>query len=127
MNPKFKQTIILFTEVIIPDLRNNTSLEYAFIKNFKQMINGLEPESADKIKLLVKVIDKLSLVYNFKTFEQLTYKQRTRYIDRLFDFPIGKIVGGLTGLRSIVMISYYGIEDVWKSIRYDGPVNAQIQ
>lgn len=127
MNPKFKQTIILFTKVIIPDLRNNTSLEYAFIKNFKQMISGLEPESADKIKLLVKVIDKLSLVYNFKTFEQLTYKQRTRYIDRLFDFPIGKIVGGLTGLRSIVMISYYGIEDVWKSIRYDGPVNAQIQ
>lgn len=40
------------------------------------MISGLEPESADKIKLLVKVIDKLSLVYNFKTFEQLTYQQK---------------------------------------------------
>ena len=127
MNPKYKQTIVLFAEVIIPDLQNNTSMEYAFIKNFKQIINGLEPESAGKIKLLVKVIDKLSVVYNFKTFEHLTYKQRTRYIDRLFNFPVGIVVGGLTGLRSIVMISYYGIDDVWKSIHYDGPVNAQLK
>ena len=127
MNPKFKQTIILFAEVIIPDLHNKTSLEYAFIKNFKQVIDGIEPESAGKIKLLVKVIDKLSLVYNFKTFEQLTYKQRTKYIDRLFNFPVGLVVGGLTGLRSIVMISYYGIQEVWSTINYDGPVNAQIK
>ncbi|MCD6544987.1 MAG: hypothetical protein J7K34_10825 [Flavobacteriaceae bacterium] len=127
MNPKYKQTIVLFAEVIIPDLQNNTSMEYAFIKNFKQIINGLEPESAGKIKLLVKVIDKLSVVYNFKTFEKLTYKQRTRYIDRLFNFPMGIVVGGLTGLRSIVMISYYGIDDVWKSIHYDGPINAHIK
>lgn len=127
MNSKFKQTIILFTEVIIPDLRNNTSIKYAFIKNFKQLISGLEPDSESKIKLLVMVIDKLSLVYNFQSFEKLSYKQRKKYIDRLFNFPIGKIIGGLTGLRSIVMISYYGIDDVWKSIHYDGPVNAQLK
>ncbi len=126
MNPIFKQNIIFFAEVIIPDLRNNTSIEYAFIKNFKQLINGLEPESESKIKLLVKVIDKLSLVYNFQSFEKLSYKKRKKYIDRLFNFPMGKIVGGLTGLRSIVLISYYGIEDVWPSINYHGPVNAQI-
>lgn len=125
MNPIFKQNIILFAEVIIPDLRNNTSVAYAFIKNFKQIIDGLEPESEEKIKLLVKVIAKLSFVYNFQSFEKLSYKQREKYIDRLFNFPIGKIVGGITGLRSIVLISYYGIEDVWSSINYHGPVKAQ--
>ena len=127
MNPNFKQTVILFAKVIIPDLQNSTSLEYAFIKNFKQVINGLEPESESKIKLLVKVIDKLSLIYNFKSFGNLNDKQRANYIDKLFSFPIGKVVGGLTGLRSIVMISYYGIEEVWSTINYDGPVNAQIK
>jgi len=40
---------------------------------------------------------------------------------------VGIVVGGLTGLRSIVMISYYGIEEVWSTINYDGPVNAQIK
>jgi len=127
MNPTYKQTILHFTEVIIPDLQNNTALQYAFIKNFKQLIDGLEPESASKIKLLVKVIDKLSLIYNFQSFGKLSYDQRTKYIGRLFNFPIGKVVGGLTGLRSIVMISYYATEDVWSSINYDGPVNAQMQ
>jgi len=127
MNPVYKQTILHFAEVIIPDLQNNTALQYAFIKNFKQLINGLEPESASKIELLVKVIDKLSLIYNFQPFRKLSYEQRAKYINRLFNFPIGKVVGGLTGLRSIVMVSYYATEDVWLSINYDGPVNAQVQ
>jgi hypothetical protein len=32
MNPTYKQTILYFAEVIIPDLQNNSALQYAFIK-----------------------------------------------------------------------------------------------
>ncbi len=125
MDPKFKQNIILFAEVIVPDLHQNTSLEYAFIKNFKQLFQGLEEDSASKLKLLVSVIDKLSFLYNFTSFEDLTFENRKKYIDKLFQFPIGTIVAGLTGLRSLVLISYYGIEEVWPTINYDGPIKPQ--
>ncbi|NOQ91164.1 MAG: hypothetical protein GQ552_00445 [Flavobacteriaceae bacterium] len=127
MDPNFKENIILFSEVIVPELKQNTSLEYAFIKNFKVLFQGLEPDSASKIKLLTKVIENLSFIYNFKSFENLSYEKRVKYIDKLFQFPIGKIVAGLTGLRSLVLISYYGIDQVWPTIHYDGPVNAQLK
>ncbi len=125
MDPNLKENILLFAEVIVPDLRHKTSLEYSFIKNFKQLFLGLEPDSASKIKLLVNVIDYLSIAYNFKSFEQLSFENRKKYIDKLFHFPVGKLVGGLTGLRSLVLISYYGIDEVWTTINYDGPIKPQ--
>lgn len=127
MDPNFKENILLFAEVIVPELHKNTSLEYSFIKNFKQLFLGLEADSASKIKLLVNVIDKLSFVYNFASFENLSFEKRKKFIDKLFHFPIGKVVAGLTGLRSLVLISYYGIEGVWPRINYKGPVNAQLE
>ncbi len=122
MDPKFKQNIILFAEVIVPDLYKNTSLEYAFIKNFKELFQGLEEDSASKIKLLVQLIGMMSYVYNFKSFDKLSYTKRKKFIDKLYLFPVGKIVAGLTGLRSLVLISYYGIDEVWPTINYDGPI-----
>ena len=125
MDPKFKQNIILFAEVIVPNLHKNTSLEYAFIKNFKELFQGLEEDSTTKIKLLVNVIDKLSFVYNFTSFENLSFEKRKNFINKLFHFPIGKVIAGLTGLRSLVLISYYGIDEVWPMINYDGPIKPQ--
>lgn len=122
MNPKFKQNIILFAEVIVPSLHKNTSFEYAFIKNFKELFQGLEEDSASKIKLLVQLIGMMSYVYNFKSFDKLSYTKRKKFIDKLYLFPVGKIVAGLTGLRSLVLISYYGIDEVWPTINYDGPI-----
>ena len=122
MDSKFEQNIILFAEVIVPNLHENTSLENSFVKNFKQLFLGLEADSASKIKLLVNVIDKLSFVYNLKSFEKLSYEKRKKYIDKLFQFPIGKVVAGLTGLRSLIFISYYGIDEVWPIINYNGPI-----
>jgi len=127
MEPNFKENILLFAEIIVPELHKKASLKYAFIKNFKQLFLGLEKDSASKIKLLVNVIAKLSIVYNFKPFKELSFENRKKYIDKLFHFPVGKLVGGLTGLRSLVLISYYGIEDVWPTINYEGPINAQLK
>lgn len=122
MDPKFKQNIILFAEVIVPDLYQKTSLEYLFIKNFKVIFLGLEKDSASKIKLLVRLVETLSFIYNLKSFEKLSYNKRQKFIDKLYQFPIGKVVAGLTGLRSLILISYYGIDEVWATINYDGPI-----
>ncbi len=127
MDPKFKQNVLLIAEVMVPDLHQNASLEYSFIKNFKQLFQGLEKDSADKIKLLTTLIKTMSFVYNFRSFEKLSYKKRKEFIDKLYQFPIGKIVAGLTGLRSLILISYYGIDEVWPIINYDGPIKSKLK
>ncbi len=127
MDPKFKQNVLLFAEVMVPDLHQNASLEYSFIKNFKQLFQGLEKDSADKIKLLVTLIETMSFIYNFRSFKKLSYEKRKKFIGRLYQFPVGKIVAGLTGLRSLILISYYGIEEVWPNINYDGPIKSKLK
>jgi|GEM_PF-2678722 len=127
MEPHFKQNIILIAEVIVPELHDNDALKYTFIKNFKQVYQDLENDSATKIKLLVKLIEYLSFIYNFNSFENLNYIKRKKYINKLFHFPIGKIVAGLTGLRSLIFISYYSIDNIWPTINYNGPINLSIK
>jgi hypothetical protein len=118
----FEQRVFLFAGVIIPELENNGALEQLFLTNFEKLMQGIEPESYDKIKLLIKVIAVLSWTYNLKSFEALSSEQKDQFIDRLFHFPISKVVAGLTGLKSLVFIAYYGIPIVWKEINYNGPI-----
>lgn len=113
---KFKNTVLLFAEVIVPDFKQKPELSDALFKNFNETISNLEYHSGSKIKLLVGVITILSFVYYLKAFHKLTYQKRKLFVDKLFQFPIGKIVAGLTGLRSLVLISYYGLEPVYAQI-----------
>ena len=103
-------------------LENNSALQKLFMDNFEKLMSGIEPDSSDKIKLLVKVLGILSWVYNRKSFQALNTDQKQRFIEKLFRFPVSKIVAGLTGLRSLVFIAYYGIPVVWKEINYEGPI-----
>ena len=118
----FENNVLLFAGVIVPDLNQKKALHKPFLNNFDKLLRGIEADSFEKIKLLVKVIGVLSLIYTRKSFQNLSIKKRERFVDRLYHFPVSKIVGGLTGLKSLVFIAYYGIEDVWKEIHYDGPI-----
>ena len=118
----FERNVLLFAEVIVPQLENNSALQKLFMDNFEKLMSGIEPDSSDKIKLLVKVLGILSWVYNRKSFQALNTDQKQQFIDKLFRFPVSKIVAGLTGLRSLVFIAYYGIPVVWKEINYEGPI-----
>ena len=118
----FDKNVWLFAAVIVPGLKNNPGAKDAFLSNFNQLISGLDDDPAAKIRLLVKVVAALSPLYNLKSFSSLNYSQREKYIRRLFDFPVSKLRGGLTGLRSLVLIAYYGMPEVWENISYDGPL-----
>ena len=127
MNPNIKETLILFAEVIVPELEKKKSLQHAFLKNFKKLYYGIEATSLQKIKLLIKLIDKLGYILAFQKFTHMPLEKRKIFVNRLFKLPFGKISGGLTGLRSLILIAYYGIEDVWEEIGYDGPANAHLK
>jgi len=118
----FEQNVLLFAGVIVPELETNQPLHQSFLENFEKLMQGIEADSFAKIRLLVSVVGILSWIYHLKSFQSLSIEKRERFINRLYHFPIAKIVGGLTGLKSLVFIAYYGIPAVWKDIRYDGPV-----
>jgi hypothetical protein len=120
----FERNVLIFAGVIVPQLENKSTLQKPFLDNFEKLMKGIEPDSYDKIKLLVKVIGIFSWVYNLKSFKALNRDQKERFIEKLFHFPISMLVAGLTGLRSLVFIAYYGIPAVWKDINYDGPIVA---
>ncbi len=123
MDPHFKENIILLAEVIVPQIYKKESLQYSFIKYFKQIFSGLEENSSKKIGLLVRVINILSYFYYLTSFNRLSYKKRKKFVKALFNFPVGTIVAGITGLRSLILISYYGIDQIWEEIDYEGPLN----
>lgn len=117
-----RKIVFLFAEVIIPDLKQNALLKDDFIFNFEKMFFGFDARTQSKLKLFISVISILSLFYNVQSFEKLSYSKRQNFIEQLFDFPIGKIVSALTGLRTLCFIAFYSIKEVWTSINYDGPI-----
>lgn len=117
-----RKIVFLFASVIIPDLEQNILMERDFIINFEKLFFGFDPDTQKKLKLFISVISILSLFYNARSFDKLSYQKRQNYIERLFNFPITKIISALTGLRTLCFISYYSLKEVWTSINYDGPI-----
>lgn len=116
------KTVFYFATVLLPELEENPKLENSFNENFEEIFTGLEEESKKQLRLLIILISILSFVYTLKSLESLNYASRKKFIKQLFAFPYAKVVGGLNGLKSICFISFYGIEDVWKTIKYEGPL-----
>lgn len=113
--------VFYFATVLIPELESNTSLKKSFTDNFDELFSGLEDDSQQKLGLLVSLISALCFAYTFRRIGKLTYFKRKKFVDQLFSFPIAKVVGGVSGLKSLCFISFYGIEEVWKTIKYEGP------
>jgi len=116
------KTVFYFATVLLPELEENPKLENSFNENFEEIFTGLEEESKKQLRLLIILISILSFVYTLKSFESLNYASREKFVKQLFTFPYAKVVGGLSGLKSICFISFYGIEDVWETIKYEGPL-----
>jgi len=108
--------------VIVPDLAVESELRLQFWEKYEKLILGLDPGSVQKIAMLTKAIAFLSWVYYFRSVEKLSSGQKDQFIERLLSFPVSKIAGGVTGLRSLVLIAFYSLPEVWEEINYAGPL-----
>ena len=119
---KMQKGILAIAKLIIPDLGNNATKEIDFWESFVLFFNELDNESKGKIKLLLIVINLISFFTFLQTLSSLKINQMGKLILRLENFPIKKIIGGFTGIRSLIMISYYSMSQNWSSINYTGPI-----
>jgi len=119
---KMQEGIVAIAKLIIPDLENNVTKETAFWNSFVLFFESLDAESKGKIKLLLKVINLICIFSFLKPLGNLKLVQMEKLIFKIENFPVKLIVGGFTGIRSLVMISYYSMPQTWPLINYSGPL-----
>jgi hypothetical protein len=115
-------TLINFASVMIPDLQESENEKGAFLLVLNRFFLSLDRPLRRKLDLLLQMVNFLSFFYNGRSFNRLSYSQKCKYIDRLFEFPVNTLISGLTGLRTLCFFAYYTDADQWKKINYEGPI-----
>ena len=106
---------------ILPSVTDDTLLD-KIISNLEDFLKEMDEDVEKNLKLLIKVIYILASARNLKSLKSFTEEERERFFNWLYNFPIGKIAAGFNGLRAIILMSYYSLEESWDKIGYDGPI-----
>jgi hypothetical protein len=114
--------LLPFAEVMIPDLEKHRQERDEFQQNIARFFKTIDKGTQKQLYLLLTLVNLLSYLYNSRGFSKLDYGSRKVFVDKLFHFPVNKVVGGLTGLRALCFFTYYTQESQWKKINYDGPI-----
>ena len=85
-------------------------------------IDQLEPGLRKKLLMLFLVIDPLGIFFGGKNFSKASEVNQDRLLSWMEKNPISALRLGFFGLKSYICMGYYTREDVWKIIKYDGPV-----
>ncbi len=118
----FKDRVLAMAEVILPPVHENPALKQLFWDSFNGYYSDLDRDSASKLDLLSKVINILCFLNHFKSLEKLEVEKREAFLKKIYFSPIKLVSAGFTGLRSLILVSYYGMPQSWQEIGYTGPL-----
>jgi hypothetical protein len=85
-------------------------------------IDQLEPDLRKKLLMLFLAIEPLGIFFGGKKFSKASEVNQDRLLSWMEKNPISPLRLGFFGLKSYICMGYYTREDVWKIIKYDGPV-----
>jgi len=86
------------------------------------IMDQLEPDLRKKLLMLFLIINPLGILFGGKTFSKANTKNQDRLLTWMEQNPISALRLGFFGLKSYVCMGYYTREDIWKVIKYDGPI-----
>ena len=86
------------------------------------IMDRLEPDLRRKLLMLFLIINPLGILFGGKTFSKTNAKNQDRLLAWMERNPISGLRLGFFGLKSYVCMGYYSREDIWKVIKYDGPM-----
>ncbi len=118
----FKKNIVSVAQILIPDLQHNKIMQDIFWQNFMYIYNDLDADSAQKIRLLSTVLNILCVLYYATSISSINQQKGEKFFKKIQSFPISKVSAGFTGLKSLILVSYYSTEQSWKNIQYEGPI-----
>jgi len=117
-----KESLLPAAEIIVPSLRGRPDQAQAVYENFMVFFQDLDENSRGKLGLFFKVLNVISFCRYLKPYRSLDYDTRYKFFCLVERFPVGLIMAGFFGLRSLILMSYYSTEDAWKKIGYRGPI-----
>ena len=86
------------------------------------VIDTLAPALRKKLLMLFLIIEPLGIFFGGKKFSKATGKNQDRLLTWMESNPISTLRLGFFGLKSYICMGYYTREDIWKVMKYDGPV-----
>ena len=85
-------------------------------------IDKLAPDLKKKLLMLFLVIQPLGIFFGGKKFSNASEKNQDRLLSWMEKNKVGALRLGFFGLKSYICMGYYTREDIWKIIKYDGPI-----
>lgn len=107
---------------IVPAVQGDEAVQAEIIENFKQLFADLDVASQKKVLLFFRVLLLLSFLRGFQDWRRMTLEDRQRFFLAIESFPVGLIRAGFFGLRSLLLLAYYGTSSAWQRIGYEGPI-----
>jgi hypothetical protein len=86
------------------------------------ILDQLDSGLRKKVLMLFLVIEKLGLFFGGKKFSKATGKNQDRLLTWLEKNKISTLRLGFFGIKTYMCMGYYTREDIWKVIKYDGPI-----
>lgn len=119
---KQKIALLSLAEVIIPSLQTRPMVKEKLWENFCYFLGDMDTDSQKKIQLLLFALKIWSVLRYGRSYPKMNPSQRKRFFLGLLRFPIALIVAGATGLKSLIYVSYYSLDESWENIDYQGPL-----
>jgi hypothetical protein len=82
-----------------------------YLENFYHILNGFDKESSTKLLKLIKVLNFFSILRYFKPICSISESGRNHLLNLFYNAPIGKLRGGINGLRSLCLLSFYSMDE----------------
>ncbi|MBX7058750.1 MAG: hypothetical protein K1X75_11850 [Leptospirales bacterium] len=93
-----------------------------FTEIFDAFFAELDSRSRAQLGLFFRALNFLSLLFCWRPLHRLAPERRQRFLEQVGRRGGSKIQAGLTGVRSLVLLSYYSTPHAWRQINYEGPL-----
>lgn len=118
----FRENILSAADTIVPSLAADPDAREETCENFMHTYNKLDDSSRKRLGLFITVLNVLSILRFARPFARLDPAERHRFFFMVEHFPIGLIAAGFFGLRSLLLLAYYGTGSAWQRLGYKGPL-----
>ena len=119
---KLKVFLAAANRIVPPDTDSIGAGTMATAAIVDMTMDQLDPGLRKKLLTLFSVIEPLGLFFGGKKFSKTSAKNQDRLLSWMERNPISALRLGFFGLKSYICMGYYTREDVWKIIKYDGPI-----
>lgn len=110
-------------KAFIPSTRDFQAGDVApFYSNFLNFFNDIEAGSKSRILLLNRFLKILSALRYLRPYPSLKPVKSESFLRSLNHNAPGRIRAGISGIRSLVIMSYYSHDNSWGTINYGGPL-----